>query len=368
MEFTDIDRLSLEQKVGQLFFIGIPGPELDVATRELLDAIKPGGVCLFARNIKTAEQTRYLLDAIREHSSVPPVLSLDQEGGLVDRLRRVVEPMPAADRFRSRGDAYRFGTIVGETISTLGFNMDFAPVVDIVDKARAAFLNGLQSRAYGTSKEDTIELAGAFLKGLHDRGILGCLKHFPGLGASEVDSHEELPRISITREELFDVDLAPYRHFFAERMADSVMIAHAAYPQIDLQETDQDGRLLPSSLSFNFVTKLLREQLGYDGVAITDDLEMGAIVKNYGIGEACKMAVLAGEDMLTICAAPDSIYEGFEAVLRAMNSGGLNEDRIDESLRRIARLKSRIGLPPDLETSRLEALSADIAKLKTTLA
>lgn len=364
MDFDGLMKLPLEQKVGQLFFIGIPGPELNEPTLNLLKTIEPGGICLFARNIKTAEQTRRLLDHVRELSSVPPLLSLDQEGGLVDRLRRILEPMPAADEFRNGADVYRFGAIVGKAISTLGFNMDFAPVVDIVYET---FSNGLQSRGYGRSPAETVEFAGAFLAGLHENGVLGCLKHFPGLGSSVVDSHEELPKINISRADLFENDLSPYRCFIDTEIADSVMVAHAAYPNIDLQEIDRDGRLLPSSLSFNIVTKLLRHELGYDGVVITDDLEMGAIVKYYGIGEACKMAVLAGEDMLAICASPDAIREGHDSMLNAAITGEIGEERIDRSLERISRLKLRIGTPPALDTSLLESISLDISELKTTL-
>ncbi len=359
--------LAIEQKIGQLFFIGIPGPELDGATQKLLAEISPGGVCMFARNIKNALQTRDLLDGICKTLPVEPFLSLDQEGGLVDRLRRIMTPMPAANKIDTAEQSHRLGSIIGEAVALLGFNMDFAPVVDVLDDVRARFSNGLNSRAFGKSKEIVIEFASAFLVGLESHGILGCLKHFPGLGAAEVDSHEELPLVSISDDELRSNDLIPYLELFSRHHNVSAMVAHAAFPNTRLQETDQSGKLLPSSLSFNIVTKLLREEIGFTGIAITDDLEMGAILKNYGIGEACKMAINAGEDMLAICAGVDAVNKGFIAVLDAVNSGEIPVHRIDKSLERIAALKSKLSPRIPMDSARLMQLSEQIGHLNSRL-
>lgn len=367
MVFDKIRSLPLEQKIGQLFFIGLPGPELDETAQALLRDISPGGVCLFARNIREAEQTRGLLDQIRNTLPVQPFLSLDQEGGLVDRLRRIVTPMPAANRIRSKKEAQKLAKTTAETLRILGFNMDFAPVVDIIDDERAKFSNGLYSRAFGCSADDVVEMAGGFFDELQDGGVLGCLKHFPGLGASEVDSHDELPSVPLTKDELDSIDLIPYKSLIGAGSVSSVMVAHAAFPGLDLQETDQNGKLLPSSLSYNIVTELLRGELGFDGLVITDDLEMGAILKTYGIGEASKRAVLAGEDMLSICAGVKAIYEGYNAVSHAINSGEISEDRLDRSLARIAAAKSKLSEPLHFDLSRLEALSSEIAALNHEL-
>jgi beta-N-acetylhexosaminidase len=359
--------LPLKERIGQLFFIGISGPEADDATRELLDQINPGGVCLFARNIREAAQTRKLLDDIRNTSKVTPLLSIDQEGGLVDRLRRIMTPMPAANKMRNAADAVRLAEIVAETLRILGFNMDFAPVVDVIDTERAKHTNGLFSREFGRSKEDVVVMAGAFLKSLQDNGIIGCLKHFPGLGAAKVDSHEELPQVEMSENELNEIDLYPYRELIANDRAKAVMAAHTAFPRIGLQEIDQSGKLLPSSLSNNFINTLLRGTLRFDGLAITDDLEMGAIVKNYGIGDACKMAVRAGIDMLAICADPKAIREGHQAILDAVTSGELSEDRIDESLVRIAALKEHLADPFEFNAGRIGELSDETAAFNEDL-
>jgi beta-N-acetylhexosaminidase len=367
MSSCEFDNLTIEEKIGQLFFIGIPGPELDAETRGLIERIRPGGVCLFARNIREAGQTRKLLDDIHRISNVRPFLSLDQEGGLVDRLRRVVTPMPAADLIRSIEQAERFGSLIAEIIRILGFNMDFAPVIDVVDQRRSSFSNGLHSRAFGSTADEATELAGAFLTGITNGGVLGCLKHFPGLGASDVDSHEEMPAVGVEFDELRCTDLIPYRRLLSDHKDVAVMVAHAAYPKLDLQEADQNGTLLPSSLSFNFVSKLLRHDLGFNGVAITDDLEMGAVVKNFGIGESCKRAILGGEDMLAICASPDAIIEAFAAVHSSLREGAITESRVDESLGRIAALKDRISEPLPFERNRLDELSRQVVDFIASL-
>jgi len=362
-----LDTLSLEQKIGQLFFIGISGSVVDESTLELLDDISPGGVCLFARNIRDAEQTRDLLDAIRDSAAVPPFLAVDQEGGLVDRLRRIMEPMPAASKLRSASEASILAAIIAESLLILGFNMNFAPVVDVTNEERSKHPNGLSSRTFGTSKEDATEFARSFIETIQAKGVVGCLKHFPGLGAARVDSHEELPRVDVTESEFVETDLFPYRELIEPHSAYAVMIAHAAYPEHNLQEIGQDGKLIPSSLSHNFISRLLRRELRFEGVVITDDLEMGAILKNYGIGEACKMAIGAGVDMLAICADPEAIREGFQAVMNAAEAGDISLERIEESLARIADAKSRLVRPLPFDQLRLEQLSNDIRELNRRL-
>ena len=356
----DLTSLSLEQKVGQLFFIGIPGPELDPPTRKLLDTVRPGGVCLFARNIKSREQTRKLNDDLASYLA-NPLISVDQEGGLVDRLRRIMTPLPAAGLLKSVEDVETLGRIVGEELSILGFNMDFAPVIDVVTEERGKVSNGLYNRPFGSSVADVVELAGAFNSKIRSYGILSCMKHFPGYGATKVDSHEELPIVDIAEHEFNTVDLEPYRQLLPD--ADSVMIAHATYPNVGLQEEDQNGKLLPSSLSHAFVTTLLRERLGFERLVVTDDLEMGAIMNTYGIGEACKMAVLAGCDMLAICADPSRIVEGFDAVRSATKSGAITEDRLNESMKRISKTKASLTQPLPFDDARLETLSTITAGL-----
>ncbi len=359
--------LPLEKKIGQLFFIGLRGPDITSDDRRLLEETSPGGVCLFARNVREAEQTRRLLDDIRLSLPIEPFLSLDQEGGLVDRLRRVCEPMPAAETIKTAEDAARLARLTGETVRLLGFNMNFAPVVDVVTEPRRKTPNGLFTRTFGRSREEVARFAAAYFEALREAGCLGCLKHFPGLGATEVDSHEELPQVTLEEDEIDSVDLFPYREILRASDVAVVMAGHAAFPRHALQERDRFGKLTPSSLSYNFITRLLRENLGFRRLVVTDDLEMGAILKNYGIGEACKMALRAGVDQLLICNREDTIRAGFEAVVEAVRAGELDEALIDNSLQRTALVKNLIKPPLPFDKNRLAELSTEISRLKEHL-
>lgn len=363
MDVSGAASLSIKEKIGQLFFIGIPGTEADARTKLLLTEILPGGICLFARNIREHEQTRTLLDDIRKILTIEPFLSVDQEGGLVDRLRRVLTPMPGPDEIKDVRDAGQLARIIAEAVRILGFNMNFAPVVDVIDDTRSGFSNGMHSRAFGRSPTDVVELAGEFLRVLQTNGCMGCIKHFPGLGAAKVDSHDDLPSIELTNGQLEATDLYPYRRLLRTGEVNAVMVAHAVYPQHYLQEAGENGKLLPSSLSSSMVTTLLRLELGFEGLVLTDDLEMGAIVKNYGIGEASILAILAGEDMISICAGVDAIHEGHAAILDAVNTGRISEDRIDQSLRRVIWAKSILRAPLDFKPDRLNTLSSEIREL-----
>ena len=276
-------------------------------------------------------------------------------------------PMPAASKLHNTNDVAELAGIIGETLRILGFNMDFAPVVDVTDENRAKYSNGLFSRTYGRSKKDVAEYAERFLRVLQEKGIIGCLKHFPGLAAARVDSHEELPVVEISEDELNKTDLFPYRKLLASAKVGAIMAAHATFPRHRLQETDQNGKLLPSSLSYGFVTTLLRGELQFDGLVISDDLEMGAIIKNYGIGEACKMAILAGVDMLAICADPNAVREGFSAFCKAVESGEISQERLEKSLGRIAAVKNKLAKPIDFDAGRLAQLSDKVAELNAWL-
>ena len=196
---------------------------------------------------------------------------------------------------------------------------------------------------------------------------MGCLKHFPGIGAVELDPHEDLPKVELCREELFELDLAPYRSHFNNSDVFAVMIGHTTFPSFDLQETDSSGKLLPSSLSRNIVTGLLRDELNFENLALTDDLEMGAVVSNYGIGEASKMAIQAGNDLLLICSDPKLVYEGFDSVLKAVEDGEIAEERIDRSLKRISHVRTRLRPPLEFSKRRLAELSDEISKLKQSI-
>jgi beta-N-acetylhexosaminidase len=370
-----LDSLSLEQKVGQLLFIGLPGPEIDSETRDLLEEVKPGGICIFGRNVKSFEQLRSLNDRVRELLPTEPLISIDQEGGLVDRLRRICTPMPSARVIRDHGDlaaSRGLGRITGEMLRRLGFNMNFAPVMDIITPERDLLSNGLHSRAFGRSPGEALGYGMVYLRGLQNAGIIGCLKHFPGIGAGEVDSHDEIPMINLTHDDLIAQDLAPYIELFLHRQTEDVqvrcvMVSHGGFPRINLDTGKLSGRLEPASINKEIITGLLREELGYRHLVVTDDMEMGAILKHHPIGEAAKLAFAAGEDMILICSTVSAVRESYSALLAGFHSGELSEDSLNESLRRIAASKGIAKEPLPFDAGELKELSDEVAALNAKL-
>ncbi|HXQ69520.1 MAG TPA: glycoside hydrolase family 3 N-terminal domain-containing protein [Pyrinomonadaceae bacterium] len=364
--------LPLEQQIGQFLFIGLPGTELDQETRDLVTAVQPGGVIIFGRNVAGPEQLRTLLDGVRELVATPLLFGIDQEGGLVDRLRRIFTPMPSARTIRQHGDlaaARSLGRITGEALRMLGFNINFAPVMSIMTDDRDLLSNGLYSRSFGRSPGEVLGYTTVYMRGLQGAGCLGCLKHFPGIGAGEVDSHEEMPVVRLSHDDLIAQDLAPYIELFQRRddRVRCVMVSHGGFPNIDIREETTGGLLEPASLNYNIVTKLLRQELGYKHLVITDDLEMGAITRHYEIGDAAVRAALAGEDMLLICASPERIRRGHEALLEAANDGRLSKERIQQTLHRVSRTKAIVEDPLPLDLDRFKALADEVEKLNSKL-
>jgi len=364
--------LPREQQIGQFLFIGLPGTELDSETRALIEEVQPGGVIIFGRNVAGPEQLRSLLDGVRELIKTPPLFGIDQEGGLVDRLRRIFTPMPSARTIRQHGDlaaARALGRITGEVLRMLGFNLNFAPVMSIMTEDRDLLSNGLYSRSFGRSPGEVLGYTTVYMRGLQGTGMVGCLKHFPGIGAGEVDSHEEMPVVQLSHEDLIAQDLAPYIELFQRRddRVRCVMVSHGGFPNIDIREEITGGLLEPASLNYNIVTKLLREELGYKHLVVTDDLEMGAISRHCEIEDAAVRAMKAGEDMLLICASPDKIQRGYQGLLAAAKDGQISQTRIKESLDRIARTKTIIEKPLPLDLERFQQLSDEVLRLNSKL-
>jgi beta-N-acetylhexosaminidase len=372
MTTDTLQSLPLEQQVGQFFFIGLPGTELDTESQELIKEIQPGGVILFGRNVAGPEQVRRLLDGVRELIQTPPLFGVDQEGGLVDRLRKIFTPMPSARTIRQHGDlaaARALGRITGEVLRMLGFNLNFAPVMSIMTDDRDLLSNGLYSRSFGRSPGEVLGYTTVYMRGLQATGCLGCLKHFPGIGAGEVDSHEEMPVVHLSHDDLIAQDLAPYIELFQRKddRVRCVMISHGGFPNVDIRRETTGGLLEPASLNYNIVTELLRKELGYQHLVVTDDLEMGAIARHCEIEQAAVRAFKAGEDMLLICANPEKIRKGYHALLSAARQGYLPKDRIRGSLKRIAATKSIIGPPLPLNLDRFHQLSEEVSELNQKL-
>ncbi len=317
------------QHPGQLLLIGVPGPELDSATAAALRRIQPGGFILFGRNIRTPAQLRQLIDNLRDLSAVEPVITIDQEGGRVSRLRLLGSEPPNAVQLRDHGDPdaiRRHGETTGSLLRLFGFNLDLCPVLDISFDDEAD--NSLRGRCYGRSPDEVIEKAGVFDEALRASGILSCGKHFPGYTHAGLDPHHELPVIPRTRAEMEQCELAVFRHF-AGRI-DSMMIGHASYP-------DLDPSGLPASLSPAVIRTLLGEDLGFGGLVMTDDLDMGAILNGFGVEEMIRRAITAGNHMAMICHRIEVVEQAL-AVLDKMPASDL-----DAALQAVAKFKTRLA-------------------------
>src|SRR5712692_4255530 len=372
MPSDQIFALPFEQQIGQFFFIGLPGTELDSETRDLVEEIKPGGVILFGRNVASPEQVRALLDGVRALSPIVPLCGIDQEGGLVDRLREIFPPMPSARAIRQHGDlaaSRTLGRISGEVLRMLGFDINFAPVMSIITRERSQLTNGLYSRSFGSSPAEVLGNTTVYVRGLQATGCLGCLKHFPGIGAGAVDSHMEMPLVPLSHDDLLAQDLAPYIELFqrADDRVRVVMVSHGGFPNIDIKKGTTGGLIEPASISPFIVSNLLRQELGYKHLVITDELEMGAIAKHCEIEDAAVRAFRAGEDMLLICATPETIRRGYRALLKAAQQGEINEKRINASLKRIAATKALAQPPLPLDMNRFEQLAKEVTELNKSL-
>jgi len=372
MSSDQLFSLPFEEQVGQFFFIGLPGTEVDAEARELIEEIKPGGIILFGRNVETAEQVRKLLDDCRALVPTPLLCGIDQEGGLVDRLREIFPAMPSARALRQHGDlagVRTLGRVTGELLRMLGLNINFAPVMSIITHERSLLTNGLYSRSFGSSPGEVLGYTTVYMRGLQAKGVLGCLKHFPGIGAGTVDSHIEMPMVPLSRDDLLAQDLAPYIELF-QREDDRVrvvMVSHGGFPFIDIKKGTTGGLIEPASISKGIVTNLLRKELGYNHLVVTDDLEMGAISKQFEIEDASVKAFAAGEDMLLICATPETIRRGYRGVLKAAREKRISERRMQESLSRIAETKALMQPVTPLSMERFNQLAQEIKDLNKRL-
>lgn len=372
MPFDQFYSLPAEQQVGQFFFIGLPGTEIDAEARDLIKEVQPGGIILFGRNIESPQQVRKLLDDARALVPTQLLCGIDQEGGLVDRLREVFPSMPSARAIRQHGDlagARTLGRITGELLRMLGFDINFAPVMSIITQERSQLTNGLYSRSFGRSPGEVLGYTTVYVRGLQGTGCLACLKHFPGIGAGAVDSHIEMPLVPLTHDALLAQDLAPYIELFqrADDRVRVVMVSHGGFPNIDIKKGTTGGLVEPASISPRIVTHLLRQELGYRHLVVTDDLEMGAIAKQYEIEDAAIRAFNAGEDMLLICATPETIRRGYHALLKAVREQQINERRTMASLKRIAATKTLAKPPLALNMDRFNQLAEEVKELNKTL-
>lgn len=335
----DVSKLSLREKIGQLFIFGFRGYEPDSEILELIERCGVGGVIYFTRNIVDAKQVHRLSQSLNEAGAkagrVPMFIAIDQEGGMVARLVKGITLTPGNMALGATGNAEAAGDtarISGEQLRLVGLNLNFAPVVDVNNNPDNPVIN---VRSYGDNAELVSEFGLAAVRGYQQAGVSATVKHFPGHGDTNVDSHHALAMLPHDRARLEEIELVPFRRTADD--ADFVMTAHVGLPALD-----PSG--VPSTLSKPILTGLLREDIGYEGIIITDCLEMDAIDKNYGPGKASVMALQAGADMVLVSHTPAKHREALAAVEAAVASGELSEARIDESVSRILAAKVRRGL------------------------
>jgi beta-N-acetylhexosaminidase len=357
--------------LGQVILTGVPGKELDAASAELFRRVQPGGFILFGRNVESARQLRKLIDDLRDLSATEPIITIDQEGGRVSRLRLIGNEPPNAQQLRDKGDVdliRRHGDTTGRLLRVFGFNLDLCPVLDISFNDNAD--NSLRGRCYGKTVEQVARNAGAFNDAMRKQGIASCGKHYPGYSAAKSDAHYELPRIDRTREELDQNELAVFRKFIGrggspnrprgievnrpyleEGIVDSIMICHGWYPCLVPEKT-------PASLSRRVITDLLRSEFGFDGLIMTDDLDMGAILNGYSLEQTIRFAIEAGNDLVMICHRIPEI-ENVRKILET-----LPREQTDRALASVATFKKTMAPPYEFSEAAFRKIDNEIWELR----
>jgi beta-N-acetylhexosaminidase len=329
--------VNLREKVGQLFMLGIHGTEPSKEVRALFKTYHPGGVILFSRNMEDPEQAAHLANALQKLAPrMPLFVSIDQEGGRVARLPKGCTAFPGQGvlgRAASASLAYDFAQVTAEELRAIGVNMNLSPVLDVNTNPRNPVIG---DRSFGSDPELVETLGLAVIAGLQDNGIMACGKHFPGHGDTAADSHKELPTVSHAIERLRDIELRPFAHCIGNGLA-AVMSAHVRYPALDPK--------LPATLSPAIMTDLLRKELRFTGLALTDDLEMRAILDHYGIEEAAIRSLQAGADILLICKDHARQVAAMEAVHEAVKDGTVSDLAFEHAILRVLEAKERYLLP-----------------------
>lgn len=325
-----LESMSDEEKVGQLILFGMQRTQVNDDVRYMLSEYKMGGIILFDRNMESKEQVAALIQdlqkAARQSEKAPLFVATDQEGGWVARLSSELVKVPAAEQLGqgTPAEAAKLALESGKELKSLGFNVNFAPVADL----------GLaDERSYGTTAAEVIPFVKAVGNAYHEAGLIYSLKHFPGIGRTVTDLHKEGNTIDASADELWATDLKPFETIIQSVNNDDymVMVSHAVYSNLD--------DTMPASLSKVIMQDILRQKLGYKGVIITDDMEMGAVANHYSFGDMSVKAVNAGVDIVLIGQEYNHAIEGYNAILKAVRSGDISKDRLNDAVRHILMLK-----------------------------
>lgn len=335
---TEINKMALEEKVGQLFIVGVEGDTINGSIRSMMEEYHVGGFIFMGKSINSTNQLLKLINDIKGANSsnkVPLFLSIDHEGGRVDRLPDEFRKYPSnreIGKINSLELSYDIGSAMAYEIGSLGFNMNFAPVLDVYSNPKNKVIG---DRSFGTSPKVVGNLGVETMKGLQDGNIISVGKHFPGHGDTAVDSHVGLPKINKDLNQLNSLELVPFREAIKNNV-DGIMIAHILLPKIDSK--------YPATLSKTIINDILRGKMGFKGIVITDDMTMGAISKNYKIEDAAVKSIEAGSDLILIAHDYNKAAVAIKSIINAVKAGEIKEERINESLYRILRVKKRYSL------------------------
>ncbi len=343
---------SLEEKVGQLFLIGFKGTAFDSGLKERIDKINPGGLIFFKRNIPNTASARNMIYGIQKylhsHKQIPIFTAIDQEGGAVTRIR-TNPPLPSAlamGRVRNPKVVNSIGVATGKKLKYIGFNLNLAPVLDLSDPNKFSFIG---NRSFGNDPETAATAAIQFSRGVESAGVLSTAKHFPGHGNVGTDSHVELPVSPMSKAELMATSVFPYKKSIESDAISAVMMAHMLYPNID--------ESYPATYSKKIID-ILKVELGFKGIILTDDIQMTGANIYPSIGERAVQAFIAGNDMIMVAWSYPDQLEAYNGILEAVRSGRIAESRVDESFKKIYDLKKRFTfldapVPPASATTHL---------------
>ena len=330
-----VANMSDADKVGQLMMIGIHGKSLNDDARFMLNEYRVGGIILFDRNMESKDQVKTLITDINKAGKsaglTPLFLGIDQEGGAVARMDDKLIKVPPAEEVgkESVEQAASLAKEVGTELKDLGFNINFAPVADL----------GLTyGRSYSTNPDEVVRYAGAVGKAYDEAGLWYSYKHFPGIGKTDVDLHADTSIVPVSKEALLSEDTKVFVDLIKQSKPNTytIMVSHAMYPQIDPDH--------PASLSKTIITDWLRKDMGYNGVVVTDDMDMGALAKHYTFGDMAVQSILAGSDILLVCHEYEHMQEAYNGLMKAVKDGRISKERLDESVKRILLMKMSRGL------------------------
>ena len=330
-----VANMSDADKVGQLMMIGIHGKSLNDDAKFMLNEYRVGGIILFDRNMESKDQVKTLITDINKAGKsaglTPLFLGIDQEGGAVARMDDKLIKVPPAEEVGKAPveQAAALAKEVGTELKELGFNINFAPVADL----------GLTyGRSYSTNPDEVVRYASAVGKSYDEAGLWYSYKHFPGIGKTDVDLHADTSIVPVSKETLLSEDTKVFVDLIKQSKPNTytIMVSHAMYPQIDPEH--------PSSLSKAIITDWLRKDMGYNGVVVTDDMDMGALAKHYTFGDMAVQSILAGSDILLVCHEYEHMQEAYNSLMKAVKDGRISKERLDESVKRILLMKMSRGL------------------------